>query len=260
MTFKELMKNYSAPNVPVCPFENILYILKIVSKEFNEVQNIILCATISFRFNDVSFDLREEYTEEEFVEFFKLLKKSTNRDLFYGCLWLKNGGRLEFDYFDCVWREYDIVEPPERLKRDTLCDTLAKMLKLKNKEFDLTWIKFNDGELIYNNYAFDFYLTFLDRKFKTFELIQKYIRCARIEIEEENGKELIIDLPINFTKEEFVKFLQELNINRYDSPANFASGTVWMKDKRFFNYEFNNNEDVYWKEIMIPAIPKELFS
>jgi hypothetical protein len=68
------------------------------------------------------------------------------------------------------------------------------------------------------------------------------IKCAFIDFDDnENCKTTV--LKIEYTKEEFDKFMKELNFE-YNPEDNYLYGTVWFEDNTFMNFdEYNLNKD-----------------
>ncbi len=67
-------------------------------------------------------------------------------------------------------------------------------------------------------------------------------------------------LPINFTKEEYENFLNELDFEYDNSWGHwYIDGTVWLKNGRWIERrEYDGSE--WWKLVQAPNIPKECFS
>jgi hypothetical protein len=66
-------------------------------------------------------------------------------------------------------------------------------------------------------------------------------------------------LPINFSKEEYENFLNELNF-KYDNSWGhwYMNGTIWLKNGRWIErLEYDGSE--WWKLVQAPNIPKECF-
>ena len=62
-----------------------------------------------------------------------------------------------------------------------------------------------------------------------------------------------IVLKQNYTEEEFVEFLKELNINTL---IDYVSGTVWSKDEEYiWEYEYNEHQWIKQQWIIIPSVP-----
>lgn len=131
-------------------------------------------------------------------------------------------------------------------------------MKLNELLKNLSWIK---TEEINNNHncVTDFINSFNLKQTK-FEIIQKKIACAYIDLNTINGEKFFIVLKENYTEKEFVDFLKKLNI---DTPIEYGTGTVWSKKGNFiWHYKrmFEEDYDMYeydWVATSIPAIPKD---
>lgn len=120
MKFKKFLKNrgycWSYENA----LSYIIHLLNLQFNEFKEAEKVILCAFVYFeKFEDKGIHLYKDYTEDELIDFLKVLDdKDTRKDVCRGMFWLKDGGLLMYSNKHNDWIKINIVEPFEYLERN----------------------------------------------------------------------------------------------------------------------------------------------
>jgi hypothetical protein len=90
----------------------------------------------------------------------------------------------------------------------------------------------------------------LDQAFKDHSLNRDLIRCARVLTD--TDEERVVSLPERFTANEYAAFWADLD---FAIPEHQMSGCVWLHDRKWMRYSF---EEMEWVMCMMPFIPPGL--
>lgn len=104
------------------------------------------------------------------------------------------------------------------------------------------------------------------KEIKTQQNKGKKVKCAIVTFTSAQGTEITVKLPINYSKQLFYDFLNNLDFEYNPlSKALSITGTIWYEYKnKVFGFSrrdiYNKNQVEAWHYYQIPRIPKELFN
>lgn len=253
MSLEKLIKNVSYIIKDTKEIDNIaLTLVRDLSLSYNtftEIKEKINCAHIKLFVKDINenytnYDivLKQNYTENEFVDFLKALDTSerivysdsiiwTNDKKYWYCN-IKEDEKIYWKFHETPCIHPVCLPDAEKIP----FESLVRKLSLKNNE------RYFAMEFVNGLNLFD----------KSFNTVKEKVKCVYISYNK-NDKSYRIVLRKYYSESEFLYFLRELDID--EKEINNLKGLAWTNDSAIY-YEYDNHHSI-WRKKSPPIIPEE---